>query len=215
MPLIPDIVIESFPRLLSGTWVTIQITALSVSIGLCLAVPVALMRVAKNRLISTPSYVFCFYFRGTPLLVQIFLIYYGSGQFVDFLETVGLWQFLKPAFSGIMCLSLYATLAIFQTGLFLRHSHLDPQHCSVHGRNPAGGHRGRSLGRNRSLPRLRHEYAAYVPADHPAQSLSPGLAGLHQRGCFPPTGHILGVDHHRHGSDRRYAGHFRPKLRFL
>ena len=107
MPLIPDIVIDSLPRLLSGTWVTIQITALSVSIGLCLAVPVALMRVAKNRLISTPSYVFCFYFRGTPLLVQIFLIYYGSGQFVGFLETVGLWQFFKQAyFCAVLTLTL-------------------------------------------------------------------------------------------------------------
>lgn len=107
MPLIPDIVVESLPRLMSGTWVTLQITALSVFIGLCLAVPVALMRVARNRLLSVPSYVFCFYFRGTPLLVQIFLVYYGSGQFVDFLETVGLWQFFKQAyFCAVLTLTL-------------------------------------------------------------------------------------------------------------
>ncbi|WP_419659426.1 lysine arginine ornithine ABC transporter, permease protein [Desulfosarcina variabilis str. Montpellier] len=107
MPLVPDIVIESLPKLMSGTWVTVQITALSVTIGLCLAVPVALMRVARNRLLSIPSYVFCFYFRGTPLLVQIFLIYYGSGQFVDFLEAIGLWQFFKQAyFCAILTLTL-------------------------------------------------------------------------------------------------------------
>ena len=107
MPLVPDIVIESLPKLMSGTWVTIQITALSVAIGLCLAVPVALMRVARNRLLSVPSYVFCFYFRGTPLLVQIFLVYYGSGQFVDLLETIGLWQFFRQAyFCAILTLTL-------------------------------------------------------------------------------------------------------------
>ena len=107
MPLVPDIVIESLPRLMSGTWVTIQITALSVIIGLCLAVPVALMRVAKSRMLSVPSYVFCFYFRGTPLLVQIFLIYYGSGQFVDLLQTVGLWQFFRQAyFCAVLTLTL-------------------------------------------------------------------------------------------------------------
>jgi len=107
MPLVPDIVIESLPRLMSGTWVTIQITALSVIIGLCLAVPVALMRVAKSRMLSVPSYVFCFYFRGTPLLVQIFLIYYGSGQFVDLLQTLGLWQFFRQAyFCAVLTLTL-------------------------------------------------------------------------------------------------------------
>ena len=107
MTLVPDIVIESLPRLLSGTWVTIQITALSVTIGLCLAVPVALMRVARNRLFSVPSYIFCFYFRGTPLLVQIFLVYYGSGQFVGLLETLGLWTFFKQAyFCAVLTLTL-------------------------------------------------------------------------------------------------------------
>lgn len=107
MPLVPDIVIESLPKLMSGTWVTIQITALSVAIGLGLAVPVALMRVARNRLLSVPSYVFCFYLRGTPLLVQIFLVYYGSGQFVDFLETIGLWQFFRQAyFCAVLTLTL-------------------------------------------------------------------------------------------------------------
>lgn len=107
MPLVPDIVIESLPRLMSGAWVTIQITAVSVVIGLCLAVAIALMRVARNRLLSVPSYIFCFYFRGTPLLVQIFLVYYGSGQFVDVLESLGLWAFFKQAY---FCAALTLTL---------------------------------------------------------------------------------------------------------
>ena len=48
-----------------------------------------------------------FYFRGTPLLVQIFLIYYGSGQFVPELRAVGLWQFFRePYFCAVLTLTL-------------------------------------------------------------------------------------------------------------
>lgn len=107
MFLIPDVVIENLPTLLEGTWITVQITFLSVLIGLAMAVPIALMRVAKNPAVWVPSYVFCFYFRGTPLLVQIFLIYYGSGQFMEFLETIGLWTFFKQAyFCAVLTLTL-------------------------------------------------------------------------------------------------------------
>lgn len=107
MQLIPDVVMSSLPRLLDGAWMTVQITALSVTIGLCLAVPLALARVSKNPLLKAPSFAFCFYFRGTPLLVQIFLIYYGSGQFKEFLEAVHLWQFLREAyFCAVLSLTL-------------------------------------------------------------------------------------------------------------
>lgn len=105
--MIPDVLVESLPRLLSGAWITIQITGLAVAIGLCLAVPVALMRVASNKFFSWPAYAFCFYFRGTPLLVQIFLIYYGSGQFMNFLQAVGLWVFFREAyFCAVLSLTL-------------------------------------------------------------------------------------------------------------
>jgi His/Glu/Gln/Arg/opine family amino acid ABC transporter permease subunit len=105
--LIPEVVVESLPRLLDGAWITIQITALSVCIGLCLAVPIALMRVASNKALRWPAYGFCFYFRGTPLLVQIFLIYYGSGQFTGFLESLGLWVFFREAyFCAVLSLTL-------------------------------------------------------------------------------------------------------------
>jgi arginine/ornithine transport system permease protein len=102
-----QIIIESIPRLLEGTLVTIQISALSVFLGFCLAIPLSLMRVSKNRLISVPTYGFIFYFRGTPLLVQIFLIYYGSGQFQGFLSQVGLWNLFKEAyFCAVLALTL-------------------------------------------------------------------------------------------------------------
>ena len=104
---LPDIIIESLPRLMQGTWVTVELTSISVIIGLCIAVPMSLMRVSRNPLTWMPVYAFTFYFRGTPLLVQIFLIYYGSGQFQGFLSDIGLWTYFRQAhFCAILTLAL-------------------------------------------------------------------------------------------------------------
>lgn len=89
---------QSLPQLFNGLMITIQITGISLLIGLLLAVPIALMRVSKPKILWMPSYAFIFYFRGTPLLVQIFLIYYGSGQFQQILSDMGLWVFFKEAY---------------------------------------------------------------------------------------------------------------------
>jgi len=101
------IIWESLPRLFHGTLITIEVTAISVMIGLCLAVPLALMRVSRNPILWVPVYCFIFYFRGTPLLVQIFLIYYGSGQFQSLLSQIGLWTYFREAyFCAILSLTL-------------------------------------------------------------------------------------------------------------
>ncbi len=98
---------NNLPRFMSGTLLTIEITALSVALGLVLAVPLALARVSVNPGLRVPVYCYILYFRGTPLLVQLFLIYYGSGQFRDALESVGLWTFLRePYFCAILALTL-------------------------------------------------------------------------------------------------------------
>ncbi|MFO7803805.1 MAG: ABC transporter permease [Desulfovermiculus sp.] len=105
--MILDIVVDSLPRLLQGTLVTIEITGLSVIIGFFLALPLAVMRVSRLRCLWMPVYAFIFYFRGTPLLVQIFLIYYGSGQFQDMLSNVGLWYLFQSAwFCAVLSLTL-------------------------------------------------------------------------------------------------------------
>lgn len=102
-----SIIQESIPRLLEGAVTTVELTAVSVAIGLCLAVPFALMRTHRNPLLWVPIYGFNFYFRGTPLLVQIFLVYYGSGQFQDLLAQIGLWPFFREAwFCAVLTLTL-------------------------------------------------------------------------------------------------------------
>ena len=102
-----EVIIDSIPALLNGALLTIEITAFSVVIGLAFSVPLALMRVSQNPALWMPVYGYIFYFRGTPLLVQIFLIYYGSGQFRDQLESIGLWQFFRePYFCAVLTLTL-------------------------------------------------------------------------------------------------------------
>ena len=93
-----QIIIDSLPALLEGMVLTIQITILSLICGLTMAIPLALFRVSKNPLLWMPAYAYILFFRGTPLLVQLFLIYYGSGQFRDELEAWGLWQFFREAY---------------------------------------------------------------------------------------------------------------------
>ena len=95
------------PKMLEGTVVTIELTVLSVIIGLICAIPLALVRVSKNPAFWTPAYSYIFYFRGTPLLAQIYLIYYGAGQFPEELQALGLWVFFREAwFCAILALTL-------------------------------------------------------------------------------------------------------------
>ncbi len=102
-----EIIWTSLPQLLAGAVLTVEITALSVLIGLCLAVPLAILYLAESPLVSMPVRAYVFYFRGTPLLVQIFLIYYGSGQFREVLDSVGLWIFFRgPYFCAVLTLTL-------------------------------------------------------------------------------------------------------------
>ncbi len=116
-----EIILQSLPRFASGILITVEITAISVIIGFFVAIVLAVMRVSKNPFIWMPVYGFNFYLRGTPLLVQLFLIYYGSGQFQEFLSQVGLWYYFKEAyFCAVLSLTLntsaYAS-EIFRGGI--------------------------------------------------------------------------------------------------
>ncbi|MBM3584993.1 MAG: ABC transporter permease [Alphaproteobacteria bacterium] len=100
-------ILDNLPRFIDGLILTIEITALSVVIGLCCAVPLALLRLSPRPYLWMPVYGYIFFFRGTPLLVQIFLIYYGSGQFRAELESLGLWTLLRePYFCAVLTLTL-------------------------------------------------------------------------------------------------------------
>src|SRR3546814_2879929 len=80
-PLMLDFVAENLPRFLDGALITIGYAAISCAAGFVAAIPLALMRLSSNPVTSWLSTIYVLFFRGTPLLAQIFLIYYGSGQF--------------------------------------------------------------------------------------------------------------------------------------
>lgn len=93
----PELFARYAPDYLSGLIVTVQLVAISIVLGAALSAPVAYARASKNRWLAWPAYAYVYFFRGTPLLAQTFLIYYGLGQFRPQLEAVGLWTFFREA----------------------------------------------------------------------------------------------------------------------
>jgi len=68
------------PQLISGAWITIQLTVYAVGAGVVLGLVFALARLSKSPLISAPAIAYIEFMRGTPLLAQIFMIYFGLGS---------------------------------------------------------------------------------------------------------------------------------------
>jgi polar amino acid transport system permease protein len=92
-----DLILRSLPKLVSGLAVTVELVAVSGVIGILVAIPMALARVSHNPLLRWPSFSYIFFFRGTPLLVQIFLIYHGMGSFEAVRDSI-LWPVLREAY---------------------------------------------------------------------------------------------------------------------
>ena len=93
-----DLMIESFPKLINATKLTIQLTFLSLFFGIFVGIFFAILRTSKNKVLYYFSYYYSYVFRGTPLLVQIFIIYFGLGQ-VEWIRESFLWLFLKEPYS--------------------------------------------------------------------------------------------------------------------
>ncbi len=85
------------PTYISGLKVTMSLVVVSTVLGAIVSLPVAYARMSKNRILSALGYGYVYFFRGTPLLAQTFLIYYGVGSFRPQLEAVGLWPFFREA----------------------------------------------------------------------------------------------------------------------
>ena len=82
-----DLVVNSFPLLLLGAWVTIKITALCVAVGVVIGLFVGIARICRVKPLEWLAAIYVDFFRGTPLLVQIFLVYFAlpviTGQRID------------------------------------------------------------------------------------------------------------------------------------
>ncbi|WAC72423.1 ABC transporter permease [Roseateles sp. SL47] len=91
-----DAILENFPRYLEGALATAELLGISLLIGLALAIPLAVLRTLPMPWVSRPIWVYTYIFRGTPMLVQLFLIYYGLGQF-EWMQQSALWPLFSSA----------------------------------------------------------------------------------------------------------------------
>ena len=101
-----DLMITSFPKLLGATVITLKLLSASLFFGLFLGLFFAILRLNKNIFINKFAYGYSYVFRGTPLLVQIFIIYFGLGQ-IEYLRSTVLWVVLKePYWCAIIAFTL-------------------------------------------------------------------------------------------------------------
>jgi len=101
-----ELMINSFPKLLSATLITLKLLSASLFFGLFIGLLFAVLRMNKNPIINKFAYGYSYVFRGTPLLVQIFIIYFGLGQ-IEYLRSTILWVILKePYWCAIIAFAL-------------------------------------------------------------------------------------------------------------
>jgi polar amino acid transport system permease protein len=101
-----DVIVEAVPRMLGGIGMTFQLLIISAAIGFVLATGLLLMRISGRWYLSWPAQAFVYVFRGTPILVQIFIIYYGLPQFDLIRESIFWPIFREPFGCAIFALSL-------------------------------------------------------------------------------------------------------------
>ena len=101
-----ELMINSFPKLLNAAVITLKLLSVSLIIGLFIGLFFAILRLNKNIFINRFAYGYSYVFRGTPLLVQIFIIYFGLGQ-IEYLRSTVLWIILKePYWCAIIAFAL-------------------------------------------------------------------------------------------------------------
>ena len=101
-----ELMLNSLPKLLSASVITLKLLSVSLIIGMFLGLFFAILRMNKNIFINRFAYGYSYVFRGTPLLVQIFIIYFGLGQ-IEYLRSTFLWIILKePYWCAIIAFAL-------------------------------------------------------------------------------------------------------------
>ena len=101
-----ELMANSFPKLLNAAVITLKLLSASLIIGLFVGLFFAILRLNKNIFLNKFAYGYSYVFRGTPLLVQIFIIYFGLGQ-IEYLRSTVLWVILKePYWCAIIAFAL-------------------------------------------------------------------------------------------------------------
>ena len=101
-----SLMLTSLPKLLGAAVVTLKLLSLSLFFGIFIGLLFAILRLSKNPFINKFAYGYSYLFRGTPLLVQIFIIYFGLGQ-VEYFRSTFLWAvFKEPYWCAIIAFAL-------------------------------------------------------------------------------------------------------------
>jgi len=101
-----SIILNEYQLYLTGLWTTIWLVTLSLILGLCIAIPAGILRSSKKKFIRFPIWLFIYFFRGTPLLIQLFIIYYGAAQ-SEWIRTSWMWNYLQEAwFCALLAFTL-------------------------------------------------------------------------------------------------------------
>lgn len=101
-----ELMYESFFKIIQGIPLTLQVVIIATILGFILAILVALMRISGRGILSIPAYYFVYLIRGTPLLLQLYFVYYGLSQF-SFIRESFLWPILRePYWCGIITLTI-------------------------------------------------------------------------------------------------------------
>jgi len=107
-----DLFIKWLPSFLEGAWLTLQLVGISVIAGLIFALPLGIARASRHFPVRALPYAYIFFFRGTPLLVQLFLVYYGMAQF-DAVRQSALWPYLRdPYWCAIITMTMHTAAYI-------------------------------------------------------------------------------------------------------
>ena len=107
-----ELFIKWLPKLIQGATLTLELTALSVIAGLIVAIPLGIARSSSLWYVRSLPYAYIFFFRGTPLLIQLFLVYYGLSQFDVVRESV-LWPYLRsPFWCAVITMTLHTAAYI-------------------------------------------------------------------------------------------------------
>ena len=92
-----EVIFSNIPLYFEGLWVTIQLVIVALVLGFILALPIALLATSRSAWFRLFPKAYIYFFRGTPLLVQMFMIYHGMGQFELVRESV-IWIVFKEAY---------------------------------------------------------------------------------------------------------------------
>ena len=93
-----EAIVSNLPLYLEGLVTTVELVAIALVCGLVLAIPIALAARSKNPAVTFLPKSFIYFFRGTPLLVQMYMIYYGAGQFEALRESF-IWPVFREAYA--------------------------------------------------------------------------------------------------------------------